>query len=161
MMTSRSVEAHPPRGQVCGLGGLGSTEPRGGTWVNATEVAPFLEGLPDLNGQNSSQLRNTSEAVASLFHRISGSGASSRHSVGTCTKLTRSLYMDERHQQARQLYIDRRHEKAHDRQILRDAVSCRMQSYFITLRATFPCADANALLQRVELQSTPREHRGG
>jgi hypothetical protein len=68
--------------------------------------------------------------------------------------------MDERHQQARQLYMDRRHEKAHDRQILRDAVSCRLQTYFVTLRATFP-SDANALLQRVELQTTPRKHRSG
>jgi hypothetical protein len=63
--------------------------------------------------------------------------------------------MDERHQQARQLYMGRRHEKAHDRQMLRDAVSCRLQAYFITLRATFP-EDANALLQRVELQAAPR-----
>jgi hypothetical protein len=57
-----------------------------------------------------------------------------RSSIGTCTKLTRSLNMDERHQQARQLYMGHRHEKAHDRQMLRDAVSCRLQAYFITLR---------------------------
>jgi hypothetical protein len=103
---------------------------------------------PYLNGQNSSQLRNAYEAAASLFHRISGSGASSRHSVGTCTELTRSPNMDERHKQARLLYSDGRHEKAHDRQMLREAVSCRLQTYFITLRAAFP-ADINALLQRV------------
>jgi hypothetical protein len=68
--------------------------------------------------------------------------------------------MDERHQKARQLDMGRRHEKAHDRQMLREAVSCRLQTYFITLRAAFP-ADTNALLQRVELQTTPSEHRGG
>lgn len=67
--------------------------------------------------------------------------------------------MDERHQQARQLYMERRHEKAHDRQMLRDAISDRLQSYFITLRETFP-SDANAQLQRVELQTTAREVQG-
>lgn len=75
---------------------------------------------------------------------------------GTCAKLTRSLHMDEQHQQARRLYADRRHR---DRQMLRDSVSRRLQTYFITLRETFP-SDANVLLQRVELQTTPYEHRG-
>jgi hypothetical protein len=68
--------------------------------------------------------------------------------------------MDERHKQARQLYMDGRRDKAHDRQMLREAVSYRLQTYFITLRAAFP-ADTNALLQRVELQTAPREHQGG
>jgi len=63
--------------------------------------------------------------------------------------------MDERHQQARQLYLDGRRERARDRQELRNGVSCRLQDYFITLRAAFP-EDADAILQRVELQATPR-----
>jgi hypothetical protein len=66
--------------------------------------------------------------------------------------------MDERHPQDRQLYMDRRHEKARGRQILRDTVSRRMQTFFITLRAAFP-EDSDALLQRIEAQAIPREHR--
>jgi len=57
--------------------------------------------------------------------------------------------MDERHQQARQLHIDGRHEKMRGRQVLRDAVSCRLQAFFISLRASFPL-DAAAILQRAE-----------
>jgi hypothetical protein len=66
--------------------------------------------------------------------------------------------MDDRHQQERPLYMDRRHERVRGRQILRDAVSRRLQTFFITLRAAFP-EDADALLQRIEAQATPREHR--
>ena len=65
------------------------------------------------------------------------------------------LQMEERNQEARQLYMDGRHTRARDRQMLREAVSHRLQAYFIGLREAFP-EDANTLLQRAELQTTPR-----
>jgi hypothetical protein len=60
--------------------------------------------------------------------------------------------MEERHQQACQLYVDERYEKARVRHVLRDAVSSRLQTYFITLTAGSP-ENADALLRRVELQA--------
>jgi hypothetical protein len=62
--------------------------------------------------------------------------------------------MDERHQTAHQLYLEGRRDKARDRRRLLDAVSCRLQAFFITLRARFP-EDADVILKRVEAQATP------
>jgi len=68
---------------------------------------------------------------------------------GTCTELTRSLYMDERHHQARKVHLDDRDERTRRRNNLLHAVSCRMQSFFITLRWSHS-EDANTTLMRAE-----------
>ncbi len=65
--------------------------------------------------------------------------------------------MKDRHHQARQLYMDGRHEKTRERQRLVEAVSYRLQAYFVTLRRTFP-QDADALLLRAEHLAPAREH---
>ena len=56
--------------------------------------------------------------------------------------------MDELHHQARQL-DERNEDRARGRQMLREAVSCRMQSYFVTL-SEHCREDADALLQNAE-----------
>ena len=57
--------------------------------------------------------------------------------------------MEDRHHQARQLHMDGRDEKTRERQRLVETVSCRLQSYFVTLRRKFP-HDADAVLLRAE-----------
>ena len=59
--------------------------------------------------------------------------------------------MEDNQHLARQSYMDGRREKLRERQRLVEAVSCRLQSYFVTLRSSFP-QDADALLLRAELQ---------
>ncbi len=65
--------------------------------------------------------------------------------------------MDNRHQNQRHLYLDERHEKARCRQSVLDAISNRLQSFFITLRADFP-SDADGLLRRAERQTLRLNH---
>lgn len=65
--------------------------------------------------------------------------------------------MDERQQDARQFDLDVRHEKTRGRQILRDAVSCRLRAFFVTLRAEFP-QEADVILQRAERRAARQGH---
>jgi hypothetical protein len=59
-----------------------------------------------------------------------------------------------------QLYLGGRQDKARDRRRLLDAVSCRMQSFFITMRASFP-EDAVAILERAERKALTLRRSGG
>ena len=68
-------------------------------------------------------------------------------SIGTCVAQWRSLFMDGR--------------IANEcKQKVRAILACRLQSFFITLRACFP-EEAAAILERAEKQATLRDHDRG
>jgi len=65
--------------------------------------------------------------------------------------------MEDRHQETRQLDIDGLLEKASGRQVVRNTVAHRLQSFFVSLRANFP-GDAEAILVRAEQHAATRQY---